>query len=346
MPNNSSAPLKSLNSFGVDVHARRVIAAHTVTDLLMFAQQAVENIEPLLVLGGGSNVLFLENYTGNILLNRITGIIVKENNDAWHLHVGAGEEWHHLVHMCLEKRMPGLENLALIPGSVGSAPIQNIGAYGVDLQKFCEYVEVLQLATGERRWLSSVECQFGYRDSIFKHDLREGHVIVAVGLRLPKAWKPVLNYGDLRSLNACKVTPWQIYHAVCKMRRTTLPDLALHGNAGSFFKNPIIHESTAKPLLNRYPDIPHYPQLGGGVKLAAGCLIDTCGLKGYRQGGAIVHHKQALVLVNANNATGEDIIALARHIHHRVAERFSVWLEPEVRIIGANGEVDGIRAMI
>nr|WP_230197410.1 UDP-N-acetylmuramate dehydrogenase [secondary endosymbiont of Ctenarytaina eucalypti] len=337
-----SVALKSLHSFAIDALARRVIVARTETELFTFWRQASEEATCVLLLGSGSNVLFLENYSGTVLLNRITGVKIKEDSEAWHLHVGAGEVWHDLVNTCLEKRMPGLENLALIPGCVGSAPIQNIGAYGVELKKFCEYVDVLQLETGARCRLSGAECEFGYRDSIFKHNLRERHAIVAVGLKLIKAWRPVLHYGELSRLNAGQAIPRQIYDAVCAMRRTKLPDPSQQGNAGSFFKNPVITASAAENFLRRHPDAPHYPQVGGRVKLAAGWLIDRCGFKGYRLGGAALHDKQALVLINAGQATGEDIAALARHIRLQVADRFSVWLEPEVRFIGANGEVDAL----
>ncbi|BAE73399.1 UDP-N-acetylenolpyruvoylglucosamine reductase [Sodalis glossinidius str. 'morsitans'] len=340
-----SGALKPLNSFAIDVRARRVIAAYTEAELFTLWRQAADDATPVLVLGGGSNVLFLENYAGTVLLNRIAGVTIEECPDAWHLHVGAGEVWHDLVRTCLEQHMPGLENLALIPGCVGSAPIQNIGAYGVELRQFCDYVDVLQLATSTLRRLSAAECQFGYRDSIFKHALRERHAIVAVGLRLAKAWQPVLTYGVLARLDPQQATPRLIYDTVCAMRRTKLPGPALQGNAGSFFKNPVIDASRAERLLSRYPDAPHYPQPEGGVKLAAGWLIDRCGLKGYRLGGAAVHDKQALVLVNADNATGEDVAALARYVRQQVAERFAVWLEPEVRFIGAFGEVDAVGAI-
>lgn len=338
----NSMALKSLNSFAINALARCVIAAHTEAELFTFWKEATEDAMPVLVLGGGSNVLFLENYAGTVLLNRIAGVVIQERSDAWHLHVGAGEVWHNLVSTCLEQRMPGLENLALIPGCVGSAPIQNIGAYGVDLRQYCNYVDVLQLTTGILKRLSATECQFGYRDSIFKHAMREGYAIVAVGLQLTKAWQPVLTYGDLASLDPQQATPRQIYDTVCTMRIAKLPDPVRQGNAGSFFKNPVIDARAAQQLLSYYPDAPHYPQPEGKVKLAAGCLIDRCGLKGYRLGGAAVHDKQALVLVNNDNATGEDIAALARYVRQQVAERFGVWLEPEVRFISANGEVDAI----
>lgn len=341
----NNVPLKSLHSFALDVSARHVIAAHTESELFTLWRQASERANPVLVLGSGSNVLFLENYAGTVLLNRIAGMTIEEDADVWHLHVNAGEVWHDLVKICLKKGMPSLENLALIPGYVGSAPIQNIGAYGVELQQFCEYVDVLQLESGIKRRLSAAECKFGYRDSIFKHALRDRYVIVAVGLRLVKAWRPVLQYGDLACLDAHQATPLQIYNMVCAMRRTKLPNPSLQGNAGSFFKNPVIDASAAEQFLRRYPDAPHYSHPGGGLRLSGGWLIERCRLKSYRLGGAAVHDKQALVLVNTDKATGEDIIALARYVRQQVAERFAVWLEPEVRFIGANGEVDALRVI-
>ncbi|WP_395480007.1 UDP-N-acetylmuramate dehydrogenase [Candidatus Curculioniphilus buchneri] len=337
---NSSVALKLLNTFAIDVRARSIVTAHSESELLKLWWKASERNQPILVLGGGSNVLFLENYLGTVLLNRINGIKISEDTEAWYVHVNAGEIWHNLVNICLDRRMPGLENLAMIPGYVGSAPIQNIGAYGVELKQVCEYVDIIQLETGTKIRLSAVDCQFGYRESIFKHDLREHNVIVSVCLRLTKDWKPVLNYGDLTRFNAQQVTPRQIYEMVCKMRRNKLPDPTLVGNAGSFFKNPIIDSSEAKDLLHRYPDVPYYPQLDGRVKLAAGWLIDHCGLKGYKLGGAALHDEQALILINTGKANGSDIVSLARYIRRKIADQFSIWLEPEVRFISALGEVD------
>nr|WP_067568295.1 UDP-N-acetylmuramate dehydrogenase [Candidatus Hoaglandella endobia] len=341
----NKAALKPLNTFAIDVRAQCVAAVRTEKELVTLWRRATENNMPALVLGSGSNVLFLEDYDGTVLLNRIAGIMIRENADAWYLHVGAGEVWHDLVTTCLDYQITGLENLAMIPGCVGSAPIQNIGAYGVELAQLCEYVDIIQLKTGVKRRLSSNECEFNYRDSIFKHDLREHNVIVAVGLRLAKAWRPVLDYGDLTLLNIGNVTPRQIYTAICAMRCSKLPDPALAGNAGSFFKNPIIDAQGAEKLLQRYPDAPYYFQPNSRVKLAAGWLIERCKLKGYRLGGTAVHDKQALVLVNAYNATGWDIVALARHVRQQVAQRFDLWLEPEVRFIGAKGEVDALRVI-
>lgn len=337
-----SVSLKPLNTFAIDAQAQRIVTAHTEAELLTLWQQASARKLPVLVLGGGSNVLFLENYAGTALLNRIKGISVSEDADAWHVHAGAGEVWHDLVNACLDLSMPGLENLALIPGCVGSAPIQNIGAYGVELQQLCEYVDVIQLETSEKWRLSAAECQFGYRESIFKHYLCEHYAIVAVGLRLTKAWQPVLNYGDLTYLDAQHVTPRQIYDTVCTARRRKLPDPALTGSAGSFFKNPVISALEAEYLLSRYPDAPYYPQPEGKVKLAAGWLIDRCGLKGYQLGGAAVYDKQVLVLINTGKASGSNVAALARYVRRQVADRFAVWLEPEVRFISAKGEVNAL----
>ncbi|ALR74943.1 UDP-N-acetylmuramate dehydrogenase [[Enterobacter] lignolyticus] len=337
--------LKSWNTFGIDRHAARIVSADTTSELLAAWRQAtVENL-PVLILGEGSNVLFLEDYDGLVLANRIKGIAVSEQADAWHLHVGAGENWHNLVKFTLDNNMPGLENLALIPGCAGSSPIQNIGAYGVELQRVCEYVDCVELATGKASRLTAAECRFGYRDSIFKHEYQDKYVIVAVGLRLAKTWQPVLSYGDLTRLDPHSVTPEQVFDAVCHMRMTKLPDPKVHGNAGSFFKNPVVPAAEAAALLADYPDAPHYPQADGRVKLAAGWLIDRCQLKGKSLGGAAVHRQQALVLINENNATSDDVVGLAHYVRQQVGEKFNVWLEPEVRFIGRRGEVNAVEAI-
>lgn len=333
------------NTFGTVVYARRVIAVHTESELLTRWQQATAQNHPVLVLGRGSNVLFLENFAGTVLLNRICGIEITEDAQAWHLSIGAGEVWHDLVNFCLDRDMPGLENLALIPGCVGSAPVQNIGAYGVELQQFCEYVDVIQLKTGAKFRLNTIQCKFGFRDSIFKHELRDQHAIVAVGLRLKKAWTATLNYGDLAHLDAQQATPRQIYDAVCSIRHRKLPDPAVCGNAGSFFKNPVTNAAEADILLQNHPHTPHYQQSNGRVKVAAGWLIEKCGLKGYKLGNAAVYDHHALVLINNGNASGHEIAALARHVRHVVANRFRIWLEPEVRFIGRSGEIDAFATM-
>jgi len=337
--------LKPWNTFGIESHAVRIICAETAPQLLDAWQQATSEKQPALILGEGSNVLFLADYSGVVLINRIKGIEVSEQLDAWHLHVGAGENWHNLVKYTLENNMPGLENLALIPGCAGSSPIQNIGAYGVELQRVCEYVDCIELATGIAKRLSAEECRFGYRDSIFKHEYQDRFVIVAVGLKLLKQWQPVLSYGDLTRLDPQTVTPQQVFDAVCHMRMTKLPDPKVNGNAGSFFKNPVICRAAADKLLSAFPNAPHYPQADGSVKLAAGWLIDQCQLKGKSIGGAMVHRQQALVLINDNNATSTDVVALAHYVRQQVGEKFDVWLEPEVRFIGERGEVSAVEVI-
>lgn len=337
--------LKPWNTFGIEAYANRISVAYSTEVLCQCWQQSAQQNEPVLLLGEGSNVLFLQDFDGQVLINRIKGINITETAEAWLLHVGAGENWHQLVETTMNKGLAGLENLALIPGCAGSAPIQNIGAYGVELAQVCEYVDIIYLPDGICQRLDVAECQFGYRDSVFKHHYRDGYAIIAIGLRLAKNWQPVLSYGGLRNLHLQTVTPRQVFDAVCQMRRNKLPDHQINGNAGSFFKNPLVTAAIAADLRTRYSDIPQYPQECGDVKLAAGWLIDRCSLKGYRIGGAAVHEKQALVLINADAASGQDIVNLARIVRQHVAEKFNVWLEPEVRFIAAKGETDAVEVI-
>lgn len=340
-----SSSLKSFNTFGIQANALKIIIAQSVQQLKDAWKETVSNEQPVLILGEGSNVLFLSDFAGSVIINRITGIEITEKNDAWYLHVGAGENWHRLVEYTLQHNMPGLENLALIPGCVGSSPIQNIGAYGVELKKVCDYVDCVDLRTGEQHRLDNAQCEFGYRDSIFKHAYQKNFAITAVGLRLPKQWEPVLTYGDLNRLDLTTVTPNEVFETVCHMRMTKLPDPKVNGNAGSFFKNPVVTAELAAELLSAFPNAPYYPQQDGSQKLAAGWLIDQCELKGFQIGGAAVHKQQALVLINQENATSLDVINLAHHIRQCVGEKFNVWLEPEVRFIGQKGEVSAVETI-
>ena len=340
-----SISLKPFNTFGIESHALKLVEVHTAEALVRAWQEAQADRLPALILGEGSNILFTENFEGVVIINRIRGTEVQEEENAWLLRVGAGENWHKLVEYTLAEAMPGLENLALIPGCAGSSPIQNIGAYGIELKQVCDYVECVELSTGKAHRLSAEACRFGYRDSIFKHEYQHRFAITAVGLRLAKIWRPVLTYGDLTKLDPASVTPRQVFDAVCHMRRTKLPDPTVHGNAGSFFKNPVISTQEADSLLQAYPDAPHYPQNDGAVKLAAGWLIDKCQLKGHRIGGAAVHRQQALVLINEENATAEDVVQLARYVRRTVGNKFNIWLEPEVRFMGRQGEVNAVEAI-
>lgn len=332
--------LTPFHTFHLPAKANQIIEFDTVEALVQSWQSAQTNQEPVLILGQGSNVLFLSDFEGSVLINRLKGIQHKEDENNHYLHVAGGENWHQLVAWTLSQGIAGLENLALIPGVAGSAPIQNIGAYGVEFEKVCDYVDVVNLNTAKIERLDKNACQFGYRESIFKHQYREGYAVVAVGLKLAKAWQPVLNYGSLTEFDPQTVTAQQIFEEVCAIRSAKLPNPNEMGNAGSFFKNPVIRAEQFASLLAQYPHIPHYPQIDGSIKLPAGWLIDQCGLKGFQIGGAAVHNKQALVLVNYENASGDDVLALARYVRQKVREKFGVEIAPEVRFIGKTGEQD------
>ncbi|VFP86891.1 UDP-N-acetylenolpyruvoylglucosamine reductase [Candidatus Erwinia haradaeae] len=338
--------LKPWNTFGIDVYANNVIIVHSVESLFCNSwTNGVRQSEPVLLLGEGSNVLFLQDFRGKVLINRIKGISVTETTHTWLLHVGAGENWHQLVETTLCKGLAGLENLALIPGCVGSAPIQNIGAYGVELRQVCEYVDIILLNDGSHQRLKATECCFGYRDSVFKHRDKNHYAIIAVGLRLIKQWRPVLSHGALKMLNPKTVTPIQVFHTVCETRRSKIPNPKYIGNAGSFFKNPLVRASIAFNLLALHPKIPYHLNNNGDVVLSAAGLIDQCKLKGYRIGGAAVHDQQALVFINTGTASSEDIVNLARIVRRRVGEKFNIWLEPEVCFISSQGKIDALEVV-
>ncbi|KAJ2938857.1 hypothetical protein O0L34_g18486 [Tuta absoluta] len=334
--------LQPYNTFGLNLYASKIVTANTPEELL----QAWQNAEgTALILGEGSNILLLEDFKGTVILNRIMYLQVEDQKDAWLLHVGAGENWHKLVEYTLDHNMPGLENLALILGCAGSAPIQNIGAYGVEFKQVCQYVDCIELESGKDIRLDNEECQFEYRDSIFKHEYKNAYAITGIGLLLPKKWTPILSYGDLNSLPTKSVTPKEVFETVCNMRRAKLPDPKVLGNAGSFFKNPVISPEKAETFLNNHPTAPSYRQKDGSTKLAAGWLIDQCGLKGNAIGSASVHDKQALVIVNKGNATSDNVVDVARFVRNTVGEKFDIWLEPEVRFIGRYGEVDALEIL-
>ncbi len=329
--------LAPYHTFGIDAQASMIIEATSAEDFITLWQDPAYSQSPKLVVGQGSNLLFCEDYQGIVVLNRLKGIDVSEDAQAYHLHVAGGEDWHQLVKWTVENNMPGLENLALIPGCVGSSPIQNIGAYGKELKDLCEYVDVLNVLTGKISRLSAAECLFGYRDSIFKHQLKDDHIIIAVGLTLSKDWQPQIGYGPLAQFDLKTVTAKEIFDTVCNVRLAKLPNPKELGNAGSFFKNPVISKQQAQKLLAEHSDMPSYPA-GDEIKLAAGWLIDQCGLKGFTIGGAKVHEQQALVLVNTGSASAQDVMALAQHVVSCVYEQFGVELEHEVRFMAKSSE--------
>ncbi|WP_392561666.1 UDP-N-acetylmuramate dehydrogenase [Orbus sturtevantii] len=325
------------NTFNLPVYANDVITVNSIQQLLDCYEQATSKNLPILVLGEGSNTLFTEDFGGIIIINRIKAITVTENEHYWLIKVGAGEIWHQLVRYLIDNNMPGLENLALIPGCVGSAPIQNIGAYGVEFEKFSDYIELLELATG--KLIRVTDGKYSYRESIFKSQYLEGFVIVHVGLKIAKQWQPILDYGELKNFDPSTVTARAIFDKVSEVRRAKLPDPKVLGNAGSFFKNPVIDQIQYDILIKCYPSMPSYPQANGCIKVAAGWLIEQCGLKGKKVGGAAVHDKQALVLVNNGNAIAQDVIDLAHLVINTVQQKFNISLSPEIRFIGKHGEI-------
>ncbi|RKF21403.1 UDP-N-acetylmuramate dehydrogenase [Alginatibacterium sediminis] len=334
--------LAKYNSFGLECKAEKLYIIDSTTRL----NNAVELLKPdrplPLIIGEGSNLLLTCNLEIDVWLNRILKREVIELEHSWILRIGAGENWHELVQWCITQGIYGLENLALIPGTVGAAPVQNIGAYGVEVCKFVNRVRYTDLYDGVSYQLSAEQCQFDYRDSIFKSSLKGRAVITEVELMMPKKWHPVCDYGPLRDLGPIP-TAQAIFDKVCETRRAKLPDPKVLGNAGSFFKNPIVDRQTLETLLSRYPDAPHFAtKQDDETKLAAGWLIDQCGLKGYTVGGARVHEQQALVLVNVAQASASDVLQLAKYVQLRVQERFGVKIEPEVRFINALGECDAM----
>lgn len=331
------------NTFGLPVTARRIVTAKTPASLCRYWQKAQENNDPVIILGYGSNTLFTTDFSGTIINNRIMDIAIHETDSHYLLRVGAGMLWHDLVKLTLAAGQYGLENLAMIPGSVGSAAIQNIGAYGTEFKQFADYVEIVELETGKR--MTVLDGEYGYRDSIFKHAYRDGFAVLYVGLKLPKAWQPAVTYGDLQKLAKTQPSPQKIFNLVCKTRQRKLPNPDLIGNGGSFFKNPTVSPNLAKKISQRYPGMPSYPQPNGGIKLAAGWLIEQCDLKGYEIGGAAVHTNQALVIINKHNATPDDIVNLASHVRQKVSDKFRINLEPEIRFIGAESELEAVRLL-
>ncbi|WP_194439000.1 UDP-N-acetylmuramate dehydrogenase [Vibrio fluminensis] len=335
----TNASLRSYHTFSIEQSCDVLVEVASVEDIQQVYQAPQWQTLPKLMLGKGSNMLFTEHFAGLVMINQLHGIEVSETEHAWHLHVAGGEDWPSLVKWSVEQGYFGLENLALIPGCVGSAPIQNIGAYGKEIKDVCEYVDVLDLETFAIRRMQADECLFGYRDSIFKHQLFVKVVIVAVGFKLAKSWLPCIAYGPLQSFRVETVTAQQIFEQVCQVRMEKLPDPQVTGNAGSFFKNPVIEQAQYQTLLEQYPNMVAYP-VEEGVKVAAGWLIDQCGLKGFVQGGAQVHPNQALVLVNNDQATALDVVLLADHVRQTVWQKYQIELEHEVRFMGAQHETN------
>lgn len=331
--------LRAFNTFGIDAKAAAYLCVTGADELRAVREDPALAAMRRLVLGGGSNVLLLGDVDGLVLHMANLGIAVT-GEDADHVFVTAqaGENWHRFVQWTLENGLPGLENLSLIPGSVGASPIQNIGAYGSEMADYFHSLAAFDFDTGETLALTKQDCAFGYRDSVFKHDLRDRAVIVAVTFALPKRWQPNLRYAELSTEISARgissPTAHEISEAVIAIRTRKLPDPAKIGNAGSFFKNPVVTAEKRNALLAQHPALVSYLQGDGSYKLAAGWLIDQCGWKGKSLGAAGVHEKQALVLVNRGGASGAEILHLAKTIRNDVHASFGVLLEPEPVLAG------------
>ena len=328
-------PLAPHTTFGLPARAAHYIELTDSGDLPEICRLPEFDAATVCWLGGGSNILFMQDFPSLVVRMATRGIRELERTpDSVLLEAQAGENWHGFVQSSLHMGLGGLENLSLIPGTVGASPVQNIGAYGVEVKDRIHSVRCFDVQAQEWRELSNAEYRFAYRDSIFKHEGRQRYVITSVVFRLDTQFVPNVKYGDLAQVLAEQCggrtpTAQDVAQAVCAIRRSKLPDPAVLGNVGSFYKNPLVDAAHAQTLLAQYPQMPHYPQPDGRVKLAAGWLIDQCGLKGKTIGGAAVHDKQALVLVNKNRATAADVRALSDEICRIVAQRFSVDLQPE-----------------
>lgn len=330
--------LKNFNTFGIDVKARFFVELKNTEEIIHFVRNKMWDGQRLLILDGGSNILFTRDFDGYVIKLASRGIVKTDDSDPHaFIRVQAGENWHQFVTWCINNEYGGLENLSLIPGNAGAAPIQNIGAYGVEQQDVFESLEAISIETGEMAVFSKDDCRFGYRDSIFKGELKNKYIILSVTYRLLKKPEFNLSYGDLKRIfdgkPTEKITLRQVSDAVCSIRNAKLPDPAVIGNAGSFFKNPVVSKKEYFDLLKKYPGLPGYPTNNDDFKIAAGWMIDRLGWKGYRKGDAGVCETQALVLVNWGAARGDEILDVASMIQQSVKTKFNISLEPEVNIL-------------
>ena len=335
--------LRQSNTFGVDSYTSNLVVINQTSDIQKLIQQDLFEPDNFLFLGGGSNLLLLDDVADLVIAMRMEGIDYQTKaDDVIIATIEAGVNWHQLVKDSLSKGFYGLENLALIPGSVGAAPIQNIGAYGVEICERFISLTAINLCTAEEKIFSKDECQFSYRDSLFKHDDGKYYLITSVQLALSTRPSICIDYKALKDSFADQnsVTAEMVFDEVCRIRNKNLPDPEVLGNAGSFFKNPIVDGIIYHELKQQFPDLIAYPQSDKQWKLAAGWMIDRAGLKGYRIGNVGVHTEQALVLVNYGGATGSEVANLGRYVQHKIQQLFSITLDVEVTIVGSTGVID------
>lgn len=327
--------ISNRNSFHVSQQAARIVEFDHAQELTEVFDKHVSG--EWMALGGGNNILFTKDIETTLIVpcDRTIEVIEEQGTEVL-VRVGAGVEWDDFVAWSVERGLWGVVNLSLIPGKVGAAPVQNIGAYGAEAKDAIVSVDFYTPATGQHSTIEAAECEFGYRESIFKHELKGKVIITSVLFRLSKEAAPKLGYGDVeREVEARGgVSLHNIREAICTIRRRKLPDTNTLGNAGSFFKNPVVERAIAERLLSTYPDMPHYPAADPAkVKLAAGWLIDRAGMKGHKEGRVGVHEAQALVLVNLGGATGSEVVAFAAKVQRAVAEKFGIEIEAEVNIL-------------
>jgi UDP-N-acetylmuramate dehydrogenase len=327
--------LASQHSFGFPSSAQALMCINVDTDLNAQFRQLTNS--EFYILGAGSNTVFLEDYQGTVIKPAFMGIDIKHTDTHYLLKVGAGENWHELVLWCMQQQIYGFENLALIPGTVGAAPIQNIGAYGVEVEQFIHRVGYYDLCDQRHKILKSQNCEFAYRDSVFKKRLANKVLITSVTFAIPKSWQAVTHYGELKNLS--EHSAMGIFKKVIEIRKSKLPDPAKIGNAGSFFKNPVINLKHYTELQQTWPSMPSYPVESEQVKVPAGWLIEQLGFKGKKIGGIGCHPHQALVLTNDGSGNGAQLLQFARAIKTAVLNEFSIELENEVKLIGKKGVV-------
>ena len=334
----SNYPLLKLNTFGVDVKAKYFVSINTVNELIELTKTEVFKDLQLLILGGGSNILFTKDFDGLVILNSIKGKeIIDQTQESIFLKIGAGENWHELVMYTVDNGWGGIENLSLIPGNTGTAPMQNIGAYGVEIKETFVELEALEISSGKIVKFNNSDCEFGYRESVFKNKMKNQYIIVNITLELKKSPVLNINYGDVKAIlesqNINNPSIKQVSDAIISIRQSKLPDPKIIGNSGSFFKNPIVSLNQLELIKKKYPNVVNYKINENEFKIAAGWMIERAGWKGKKFNNYGVHEKQALVLVNYGLANGMEIFNLSEEIILDIKDKFGIKLEREVNII-------------